>query len=109
MPAVIRTSADWQGKKVRKKKQKKNVSKNSSNNNNNRDKVVDGSNSGFNSASCVDFQDVWCGPGIGFSADAAASIDCVVARRNVSGRGKIDGDKFSGHREVKFCSFLPKR
>ncbi|KAF3438599.1 hypothetical protein FNV43_RR21362 [Rhamnella rubrinervis] len=101
VPAVIRTSADWQGKKVRKKKQKKNVSKNSSNNNN-RDKVVDGSNSGFNSASCVDFQDVWCGPGIGFSADAAASVDCVVARRNVSGRGKIDGDKFSGHREDKF-------
>ncbi|XP_015882798.2 uncharacterized protein LOC107418609 isoform X2 [Ziziphus jujuba] len=111
VPAVIRTSADWQGKKVRKKKQKKNVSKNNNNNNNhnnssNKDNnkthhqgMVDGSNSGFNSASCVDFQDVWCGPGIGFSADAAASVDCVVARRNVSGRGKIDGDKMSGHRE----------
>lgn len=107
---MIRTSADWQGKKVRKKKQKKNVSKNTATttNNNNRDKVVDGSNSGFNSANCVDFQDVWCGPGIGFSADAAASIDCVVARRNVSGRGKIDGDKFSSHREVKVLFFYAK-
>ncbi|KAG2371569.1 uncharacterized protein HKW66_Vig0217430 [Vigna angularis] len=39
---------------------------------------------------CVDFQDVWCGPGIGFSADVVASIDCVVAQKKVSTRGKID-------------------
>ncbi|KAM6593574.1 uncharacterized protein LOC133029084 [Cannabis sativa] len=110
VPAVIRSSADWQGKKVKKKKQKRNGNNGNSNNNNNGSKesgkdrsalhqgLVDGSNSVFNSASCVDFQDVWCGPGIGFSADA--SVDCVVARRNVSGRGKIDGDKMtSGHRD----------
>lgn len=106
VPAVIRNSADWQGKKVRKKKKKSsNGSKNNSNGSNresgkDRNALHQGLVDGSNSASCVDFQDVWCGPGIGFSADAAASVDCVVARRNVPGRGKIDGDKMSGgHRE----------
>ena len=103
MPAVIRTSADWQGKKARKKKHKRS-SNNTKNTNSskgacNGSGVVDGSS---NPATCVDFQDVWCGPGIGFSADAAASVDCVVARKNVSSsRGKIDVDKVN-HREV--CS-----
>ncbi|KAG2376645.1 Adenine/guanine permease-like protein [Vigna angularis] len=32
----------------------------------------------------VDFQDVWCSPNIGFSADVAASVDYVVAQKNVS-------------------------
>ncbi|KAJ7975164.1 RING/U-box superfamily protein [Quillaja saponaria] len=91
VPAVIRTSADWQGKKARKKKHKRNGTKNHSNKT--CQGVVGGSNS--NSANCVDFQDVWCGPGIGFSADTAASVDCVVARRNVSARGKIDVEKVS--------------
>ncbi|GMN46380.1 hypothetical protein TIFTF001_015566 [Ficus carica] len=100
VPAVIRMSADWEeGKKVRKKqkqkhkqKQKKNISKDGGGGGGGKDRntLLDG----------VDFQDVWCGPGIGFSADAAASVDCVVARRNGSGsRGKIDGEKLSGHRE----------
>lgn len=77
VPAVIRASADWphQGKKTRKKKHKNS-----------------------NDASCVDFQDVWCGPGIGFSADASASVDCVVSKKNVSSRAKIDVDKIT-HRE----------
>ena len=61
----------------------------------------------MNSASCLDAQDVWCGPGIGFSADAAASVDCVVARRHASGRGKIDLEKIN-QREVHnlLCSIL---
>ncbi|XP_020221867.1 uncharacterized protein LOC109804452 [Cajanus cajan] len=90
VPAVIRSSADWQGKKTRKKKHKR--SSNNSKNKTFHGGVLEGSNPG-----CVDFQDVWCGPGIGFSADAA-SVDCVVARKNVSARGKIDVDKIS-HRE----------
>ncbi|RDX88154.1 putative E3 ubiquitin-protein ligase RHG1A [Mucuna pruriens] len=90
VPAVIRTSADWQGKKTRKKKHKRNSS---SKNKGFHGGVLEGSNPG-----CVDFQDVWCGPGIGFSADAAASVDCVVTRKNVSARGKIDVDKMT-HRE----------
>ena len=97
MPAVIRSSADWQVKKTRKKKHKRSSS--SSKNKTFHGGVLEGSNPG-----CVDFQDVWCGPGIGFSTDAAASVDCVVARKNVSSaRGKIDVDKIT-HREV--LSFL---
>ncbi|XP_022137196.1 uncharacterized protein LOC111008721 isoform X2 [Momordica charantia] len=92
VPAVIRTSADWQKKKTRKKKQK-------SSKNKTQQGIGDGTyfhpNSNFNSASCLDAQDVWCGPGIGFSPDAAASVDCVVARRHASGRGKIDVEKMS--------------
>lgn len=92
---------------MRKKKLKKNVisSKNNSRNEykdrtQQNQGVVDGPGFGLNSATCMDFQDVWCGPGIGFSAETAGSVDCVVARRNVSGRGKIDGDnKMNSHRE----------
>ncbi|BAT74159.1 hypothetical protein LR48_Vigan45s002300 [Vigna angularis] len=53
---------------------------------------------------CVDFQDVCCDPGIGFSADVVASIDCVVAQKKVSARGKIDVDKIT-HREVGLVGF----
>ncbi|XP_027342293.1 uncharacterized protein LOC113855045 [Abrus precatorius] len=91
VPAVIRTSADWQGKKTRKKKHKRNSSSN-------KNKACHGGGLEGSNPGCVDFQDVWCGPGIGFSADAAASVDCVVARKNVSSRGKIDVEKIS-HRE----------
>jgi len=35
------------------------------------------------------------------SADTTVSVDCVVARKNVSARGKIDVDKIT-HREL-FC------
>lgn len=94
VPAVIRTSADWQGTRARKKKHKRNGAKN---NTTSQGGVVDGPNSG--SANCVDFQDVWCGPGIGFSADVAAPVDCVMARKNVSARGKIDAEMIV-HREV---------
>ncbi|KAL9330305.1 hypothetical protein ACSQ67_005308 [Phaseolus vulgaris] len=91
VPAVIRSSADWQGKKTRKKKHKRATS--GGKNKTFHGGILEGSNPG-----CVDFQDVWCGPGIGFSADTAASVDCVVARKNVSARGKIDVDKIT-HRE----------
>lgn len=100
VPAVIRTSADWEGRKGRKKKKKKH-NKRACSGNNNGVVVVDGG--GYNGNCVVDFQDVWCGPGIGFSADA--SVDCVVARRNVvpssSSRGKIDVERMT-HREVFF-------
>ncbi|CAI8619961.1 unnamed protein product [Vicia faba] len=86
VPAVIRASADWthQGKKARKKKHTRNTAGGSIKNS-----VNDGS-----SATCVDFQDVWCGPGI----DAAASVDCVVSKKNVSSRAKIDLEKMT-HKE----------
>ncbi|KAM0980125.1 hypothetical protein ACFX2I_015809 [Malus domestica] len=104
VPEVIRNSADWKGKKVKKKKQKKSAAaKGSASNEKNeyRDVGDGGPTFGINSATCMDFQDVWCGPGIGFSAETAGSVDCVVARRNGSGRGRIaaDNNKMSSHRE----------
>ncbi|XVF53863.1 hypothetical protein PTKIN_Ptkin05aG0133400 [Pterospermum kingtungense] len=113
VPAMILTSADWEAKKVKKKKKtqqqeqekkkKKNSSKLAGNENNNSNKVhhqqgaVLNEGSG-NNISCGVIQDVWCGPGIGFSADAVGSVDCVVSRRNVPSRGKIDVEKIT-HRE----------
>ncbi|XP_028786849.1 uncharacterized protein LOC114742803 isoform X2 [Neltuma alba] len=81
LPAVIRTSADWQQTKARKKKHKRNGANNSMSGQG----VLDGSNPG--SISCADLQDAWCGPGIGFSADVASPADCVVARKNGPTRG----------------------
>ncbi|KAK2439596.1 RING/U-box superfamily protein [Trifolium repens] len=90
VPAVIRASADWphQGNKTRKKK-----NKNKRNNKN----ISSSNDVSSSSATCVDFQDVWCGPGIGFSTDAAASVDCVVSKKNSSStsRAKIDLDKIT--------------
>ena len=103
VPAVIRTSADWEKKKTRKKKQKNSKNKTHQG-------IVDAShfhpNSSTNSASCLDAQDVWCGPGIEFAADAAASVDCVVARRHASGRGKIDLEKINQREVLCFTLFL---
>ncbi|XP_016562794.1 uncharacterized protein LOC107861919 [Capsicum annuum] len=95
VPAVIRTSADWDSKRVKKKKH--NGSKNG--------KSVSSSvnvgigcnnavqnNASSSSSSCVAVPDVWCGPGIGLTTDAA-SVDCVVSRRPISGRGRIESDK----------------
>ncbi|KAI7749615.1 hypothetical protein M8C21_030128 [Ambrosia artemisiifolia] len=77
VPAMIRTSANWEGKKVRKKKMKKNKNY----------------GSGSDDISGLE------GSGIGLSTDAA-NVDCVVARRPiphhpviVSARGKVDIDK----------------
>ncbi|KAF7819915.1 E3 ubiquitin-protein ligase MBR2 isoform X1 [Senna tora] len=112
VPAVIRTSADWQGKKARKKKHKRS-SGNGKKTTTTCTGVLDDDGGGPTHASGstptnrVDFQDVWCGPGIGFSADAvAASVDCVVARRNASSRGKIDVERMN-HRER--LSYLGRR
>uniref|UniRef100_A0A5B7APM5 RING-type E3 ubiquitin transferase n=1 Tax=Davidia involucrata TaxID=16924 RepID=A0A5B7APM5_DAVIN len=97
VPAVIRTSANWEGKEVRKKKQrslqqKKNKAPN---------QAVEMATSNPSSTSVV-VPDVWCGPGIGFTTDAT-SVDCVVSRRPVSGRGKVDGEKMN-QRERSSCS-----
>lgn len=120
---MIRTSADWEAKKAKKKKKKKKTQqqqqqeqekkkekkKNSKlygNDNNNSNKMhhqqgVILNEGAANNISCGVIQDVWCGPGIGFSSDAVGSVDCVVARRNgpAAARGKIDVEKVN-HREV---------
>ncbi|XP_077244679.1 uncharacterized protein LOC143884781 [Tasmannia lanceolata] len=69
-PEVIRSSADWQAKRVRKKKQRVKRKKQG------------------NPALVV--PDVWCSPGIAFVADATAPVDCVVSRRP---RGRVDGER----------------
>ena len=86
------------------KKKKKKSSKLVGNENNHSNKVhhqqgVVLNEGSANNISCGVIQDVWCGPGIGFSADAVGSVDCVVASRNVPARGKIDVEKIN-HREV---------
>ncbi|KAK7271216.1 hypothetical protein RJT34_26930 [Clitoria ternatea] len=105
VPAVIRSSADWEGKKNRKKKHRRNSNSNSNSNSNRTscDGVVVVDDDG-----CVDVQDVWCGPGIGFSIDAASSsVDCVVTRKNVSARGKLDVERVTTpHRERERPSYF---
>ncbi|XP_019421952.1 PREDICTED: uncharacterized protein LOC109331728 isoform X2 [Lupinus angustifolius] len=86
VPAMIRSSADWEVNKKKKGRKKKHKSTKNSN-------IV------------IIPEDVWCGPGIGFSTDAA-SVDHVVTRKNVSSRGKIDVEKIT-HREGS--SYLGRR
>ncbi|XP_039063837.1 uncharacterized protein LOC120208690 isoform X2 [Hibiscus syriacus] len=93
VPALIRSSADWEAKKVKKKKKKR-----SNKMHHHHQGVVLNEGGGYN-MSCGVVQDVWCGPGIGLSADAVGSVDRVVARRNVPARGKIDLEKVN-HREM---------
>lgn len=97
VPEVIRSSANWEAKKVRKKKEKSLKDK--------KNKgpfhavaMVHGNSLASSSTSVVD-PDGWCGPRIGFANDAETFVDCVVSRRPVSGRGKVDGEKMN-EREV---------
>ncbi|XP_068643108.1 uncharacterized protein [Aristolochia californica] len=83
---LVRSSADWQAKRIRKKKQR----------NGRKKKQL---SSGNNNMALL--PDVWCAPGIGFATDAT-SVDCVVARRNPnasgSSRGRAEGDRNLGER-----------
>ncbi|GLT48869.1 hypothetical protein SLA2020_224600 [Shorea laevis] len=110
VPAVIRTSADWEAKKLKKKIQKQEKKKKGGHSgikigNENSTVHEDFMSDGGNGNGCEAIQDVWCDPGIGISADAVGSVDSAVARRNVPGRGKIDRERIS-HRER---SCLPRR
>ncbi|KAK6154004.1 hypothetical protein DH2020_013643 [Rehmannia glutinosa] len=98
VPAVIRTSAKWESKKLKKRrlKTKKNSNDKLPIDTNNAIATSSSTNPSSQSSSislalsssCVGVPDVWCGPGIGLITDAA-SVDCVVSRRPV--RGKVDG------------------
>ncbi|KAF7124522.1 hypothetical protein RHSIM_Rhsim12G0141500 [Rhododendron simsii] len=64
------------------------------------------SNNNASSSIAVVVPDVWCGPGIGLTADAAAaSVDCVVSRTRmpVSGRTKVDAENKGNQRERSSC------
>ncbi|XP_017243988.1 uncharacterized protein LOC108215889 isoform X1 [Daucus carota subsp. sativus] len=97
VPEVIRTSANWEAKKLRKKdkslKEKKNKGPFHA------VAMVHGNSSASSSTSVVD-PDGWCGPGLGFVTEAATSVDCVGSTRPVSGRGKVDGERMN-HREQR--------
>ncbi|KAL1554782.1 RING-type E3 ubiquitin transferase [Salvia divinorum] len=96
VPAVIRTSANWEAKKLKKKRLKTKKSANDQlpvpGNPTSSNTPLQSSSSSLSlalSSSCVGAPDVWCGAGIGLSTDAA-SVDCVVSRRPP--RGKVDGN-----------------
>ncbi|MCL7038066.1 hypothetical protein MKW94_006206 [Papaver nudicaule] len=77
-PTVIRKSADWQAKNVRKKKQRK-------------------KQQNTTTPPVVVNPDVWCAPGIAFSsADTDASVDCVVSRRPVHHQSSRGGRNDNG-------------
>ncbi|KAG5522573.1 hypothetical protein RHGRI_034658 [Rhododendron griersonianum] len=102
VPSVIRSSANWEDNQVRRKKKKQKRKKTR-----NQD-VAMGSSSNNNASSsiAVVVPDVWCGPGIGLTADAAAaSVDCVVSRTRmpVSGRTKVDAENKGNQRERSSC------
>lgn len=89
--AIIRTSADWESSKVKKKKKNKTLN------------FVGGDSSIIDnnlSSSCLAAPtDVWCGPGIGLTTDAASVDFLVSTRRPLSARGRGDIEK-STPREV---------
>ncbi|XP_042500314.1 uncharacterized protein LOC122078408 [Macadamia integrifolia] len=89
-PEAIRSSADWQAKKVRKKKQRNPHTKKNQ-------QSLTTPTTVANPTSVAIVPDVWCSPGIAFVADTDP-VDCVVARRPVVGRGRIDGERMT-HRE----------
>ncbi|EYU44114.1 hypothetical protein ABFS82_04G136400 [Erythranthe guttata] len=95
VPAVIRTSANWESKKLKKKRLKTKINTNDnlllpppiiSSDSSSRDNPSSISMA-LSSSSCVGVPDVWCGPGLGLVTDAS-SVDCVVSRRPA--RGKVD-------------------
>ncbi|XP_051119740.1 uncharacterized protein LOC127243658 [Andrographis paniculata] len=100
VPAVIRTSANWETKKLKKKRLKTKTKKSAHDKippvpNNSASAATSNNNPSPQSSlslalssTCVSVPDVWCGPGMGLTTDAA-SVDCVVSRRPA--RGKVDG------------------
>ncbi|KAK1387950.1 E3 ubiquitin-protein like [Heracleum sosnowskyi] len=96
VPEVIRTSANWEAKKVRKNKEKKSKGPFHA------VAMVHGNSYASSSSTSVVDPDGWCGPGIGFATEPASSVDCVVSRRPISGRGKVDGVKMNQREQRTF-------
>lgn len=94
--AAVRSSADWHGRRRRKGKER-------------RKERGGGGGSGGLVAGGIG-ADVWCAPGIPFAAEAS-SVDCVVARHQMVGRGGRAADGERSHREVRyymaFVGFIP--
>uniref|UniRef100_A0A453FBB8 RING-type E3 ubiquitin transferase n=2 Tax=Aegilops tauschii TaxID=37682 RepID=A0A453FBB8_AEGTS len=80
--AAVRSSADWHGRRKKGKDRRKERGGGGGGG------LVGGGIGG----------DVWCAPGIPFAAEAS-SVDCVVARHQMLGRGR-GGDSERPHREI---------
>ncbi|KAF8111353.1 hypothetical protein N665_0076s0328 [Sinapis alba] len=92
VPAVIRSSADWDASKTKSKNKNKVTSRYSGGS----VKILSEAGDGGNA--CGASPDVWCGPGVGFSTDAVVGgtsnhVEANPPRRNIQARRKIDGDK----------------
>lgn len=80
--AAVRSSADWHGRRRKGKDRRK-------------ERGAGGGGGGLVGGGIGG--DVWCAPGIPFAAEAS-SVDCVVARHQMLGRGR-GGDPERPHRE----------
>lgn len=98
MPAIIRSSAQWEDERESSKKDKKKKKKVKK-----KGKQIQGGLNLMRDES-IGVHDLWCGPGIG--SDAADSVDCVVSAtaRPLSGRGKIDVDKLHHRERISYSS-----
>ncbi|KAF7023367.1 hypothetical protein CFC21_035894 [Triticum aestivum] len=82
--AAVRSSADWHGRRKKGKDKRK--------------ERGGGGGGGGGLVGGGIGGDVWCAPGIPFAAEAS-SVDCVVARHQMLGRGR-GGDAERPHREI---------
>ncbi|XP_010416196.1 PREDICTED: probable E3 ubiquitin-protein ligase RHG1A isoform X1 [Camelina sativa] len=121
VPAVIRSSADWDANssnhKIKKTKKKKNKNKGNSSYNGGGSIKILSESTNSSSVGCAAIPDVWCGPGVGFSTDAVVSgsvetVESDPPRRNIPVRRKIDGDNKTSHNQLQqreVSSLLPIR
>ncbi|KAJ0255734.1 RING/U-box superfamily protein [Hirschfeldia incana] len=115
VPAVIRSSADWNPSRTKSKNKNKN--KGTSRYSGGSVKILTEAGDGGNA--CGASPDVWCGPGVGFSTDAVVGgtinpVEADPPRRNNPARRKIDGDKnyiSTSHNsnQTEGSSVLPRR
>ncbi|CAF2182360.1 hypothetical protein HID58_026987 [Brassica napus] len=92
VPAVIRSSANWDASDVKSKKTKSKKKNNgcSGYSGGGSVKIL----SEAERSGCGPVPDVWCGPGVGFSTDAVVSgtVEAEPPSRNIPARRKIDGE-----------------
>jgi len=94
--AAVRSSADWHGRRRRNGKERR------------KERGGGGGGGGGSGGGLVTGgigADVWCAPGIPFAAEAS-SVDCVVARHQMVGRGGRGAEAERSHREVRHMAFL---
>lgn len=94
--AAVRSSADWHGGRRRRRGKDRRKERGGGGGG------VGGGGGGGGFVTGGIGADVWCAPGIPFAAEAS-SVDCVVARHQMVGRGGRGADGERPHREVCVC------